>query len=92
MEGEPAFEGSVGLECSGCGTNIIVLPSKLFKAIGDLSGVEGEAQFAEVVIGDVAKTGDRLTIADVEGAYTCPVCGDRGQLPPADELRRLAGN
>jgi hypothetical protein len=89
LTSEAPFEGSVGLWCPGCGTNVIVLPARLFKVVGDWSGIEGEAQFAEVVIGDEAKTGARLTIADVDGAYTCTVCGDRGQLPPADELRRL---
>jgi hypothetical protein len=40
----------------------------------------------------VGKTGDRLVIADVDRFYTCPVCGQGGPLPPADELRRLAKN
>jgi hypothetical protein len=37
-----------------------------------------------------AETGDSLAIADVDGGYTCPVCEEPGELPPADELRRLA--
>jgi predicted RNA-binding Zn-ribbon protein involved in translation (DUF1610 family) len=90
VESEAAFEGSVGLECPGCGTNIIVMPARLYTAIGDLSGVEGELQFGEVVRRKKAETGDSLAVADVDGAYTCPVCGRRGQLPPADKLRRLA--
>jgi hypothetical protein len=58
VESEAAFEGSVGLECPGCGTNIIVMPARLYTAIGDLSGVEGELQFGEVVRRKKAETGD----------------------------------
>ncbi len=87
---DEAFEGNVRLECPGCGTNIIVMPSRLYTAIGDLSGIEGEAQFSEVVRRKKAETGDSLAVADVDGAYACPVCGKPGKLPPADELRRLA--
>lgn len=83
------MEGNVRLECPGCGTDIIVMPSELFTAVGDLAGIEGELQFSEVVSDKEALTGDRLAVADVDRAYTCPVCGDHGQLPPEDKLRRL---
>jgi hypothetical protein len=86
---DEAFKGSVRLECPGCGTNIIVMPSRVYKAIGDQWGIEGEVGFREKLKSDKAQTGDRLTVADVDGAYTCPVCRKRGQLPPPDELRRL---
>jgi hypothetical protein len=81
---------NVGVTCPDCGTRIIVMPPDLFKAIGALSGVEGELQYQEVISEKKAKTGARLTHADVDGAYTCPACEQPGQLPPADELRRLA--
>jgi hypothetical protein len=38
------------------------------------------------VAGEEAKTGDRLAVADVDRVYTCPECGKRGRLPPAEEL------
>jgi predicted RNA-binding Zn-ribbon protein involved in translation (DUF1610 family) len=81
---------NVGVQCPRCGTNFIVMPTELYKAIGDLWGPEGEVGFREQLKTDKAKTGDRLTVADAERAYTCPECGERGQLPPEDELRRLA--
>jgi hypothetical protein len=68
------------VECPGCGTNFTVMPSDLYKTIGDQWGIEGEL------------TGDRLAVADVDLFYTCPDCGERGQLPPEDELQRLAEN
>jgi hypothetical protein len=83
------YPKSVGVPCSRCGTKLIVLPGTLYKAIGDLGGVEAELQFAEVTVGDTAKTGAVLTVADVHGGYTCPNCQERGQLPPDDELYRL---
>jgi len=84
------YSRSVGVGCSRCHTQLIVLPGTLYKAVGALGGgVEAELQFAEVVVGDTAKTGDVLTIADVHGGYTCPTCEERGQLPPDDELYRL---
>jgi hypothetical protein len=79
-------DGNVRLQCPSCDTYIIVMPSELYTAVGDLAGIEGEVQFSEVVKGDKALTGDRLAVADVDRSYTCPVCGDRGQLPPEDEL------
>jgi predicted RNA-binding Zn-ribbon protein involved in translation (DUF1610 family) len=88
-EDEP-FKGSVGVECPHCGTNIIVMPSRIYTAIADQWGIEGEVGFREKLKSDKAQTGDRLAVADVDGAYTCPECGRPGQLPPADELRRLA--
>jgi hypothetical protein len=33
---------NVRLECPGCGTNIIVMPPEIYKAIGDLKGIESE--------------------------------------------------
>jgi hypothetical protein len=83
------YPKSVGVPCSRCATQLIVLPGTLYNAIGDLGGVEAELQFAEVVVGNSAKTGDVLTIGDVHGGYTCPNCQERGQLPPEDELYRL---
>jgi hypothetical protein len=83
------YPKSVGVECAACATELVVLPATLFKAIGDLSGVDGELQLAEVVVGDTTKTGSTLTIADVDGGYTCPKCGERGQLPSDEELYRL---
>jgi hypothetical protein len=83
------YSKSVGVSCSRCGTQLIVLPGTLYKAIGDLGGVEAELEFAEVVVGNSAKTGDVLTIGDVHGGYTCPNCEARGQLPSDDELYRL---
>jgi hypothetical protein len=59
------------------------MPSELYKAIGDQWGLEGEFGFREKLEDDKAQTGDRLAVADVE-------CGERGQLPPEEELRRLA--
>jgi hypothetical protein len=53
-------------------------------------GLEGEVGFREKLKHDKALTGDRLTVADVDRFYTCPECGERGQLPPEDELRRHA--
>ena len=90
MTEDEAFGGSVGVECPGCGTNIIVMASRVYAAIGDLSGIEGELRFREVMRTKKAETGARLTVADVDGAHTCPVCEKPGQLPPPDELRRLA--
>ena len=81
---------NVRFECPGCGTNIIVLPSHLFAAVGNVSGVEVELQFREAMTRKKAETGDRLAVADVDRAYACPECGKRGELPPEDELRRLA--
>jgi hypothetical protein len=83
------YPKSVGVPCSRCGTHLIVLPGTLYKTVGDLGGVEAELQFAEVVVGDSAKTGDVLTIGDVHGGYMCPKCEEHGQLPPDDELYRL---
>jgi hypothetical protein len=83
------YPTSVGVRCSRCDTQLIVLHATLYKAVGDWGGVEAELQFAEVVVGDTAKTRDVLTIADVHGGYTCPTCEERGQLPPDDELCRL---
>jgi hypothetical protein len=83
------YPRSVGVRCSRCDTQLIVLPGALYKTVGDWGGVEAELQFAEVVVGDTANTGDVLTIADVHGGYTCPTCEERGQLPPDDELYRL---
>jgi hypothetical protein len=69
--------------------NTVLTPFTLYKTVGDWGGVEADLQFAEVVVGDTANTGDVLTIADVHGGYTCPTCEERGQLPPDDELYRL---
>jgi DNA-directed RNA polymerase subunit RPC12/RpoP len=87
-----AFSGSVGVQCLECGTKIIVLPAALYEAIGNAfsGGIDTELQFLEQIKGDKAKTGDRLAIADVDGRYSCPECGHQEQLPPEDELRRLA--
>jgi predicted RNA-binding Zn-ribbon protein involved in translation (DUF1610 family) len=81
---------TVGVLCPSCGTNIIVMPAQLSKAVGDWGGTEVELQFLEQIKTDKAKTGDRLAIADVARRYTCPECGHDEQLPPEDELRRLA--
>jgi DNA-directed RNA polymerase subunit RPC12/RpoP len=78
------------VKCPRCNVNFIVMPSELYKAVGDLGGIEGEVQFREQLKVDKAKTGDRLAVADVDRFYACPECGERGQLPPEDELRRLA--
>jgi predicted RNA-binding Zn-ribbon protein involved in translation (DUF1610 family) len=80
---------NVRVECPGCGTNFIVMPSRFYKTIGDQFGLE-EVGFREKLKNDKAQTGDRLTVADVDRFYTCPECGERGQLPPEDELARLA--
>ena len=88
QDDEPTL--TVGVQCPNCRTHIIVLPAKLYKAIGDLQGAEGELQFLEHIKTDKAKTGHRLAIADVDGRYTCPECDHPGQLPPEDELRHLA--
>jgi hypothetical protein len=66
------------------------MPAQLSKAIGDLSGIEKELQFLEQFKHDKAKTGDRLAVADVDRRYSCPECCHIEQLPPEDELRRLA--
>jgi hypothetical protein len=38
----------------------------------------------------VAATGERPAVVDVDGVFTCPVCGARCKLPPEDEIRRMA--
>jgi hypothetical protein len=81
---------NVGVTCPECGTSTIVLPSSLYTAVGNLTGIEGELQFHDVTNSMVAETGHRLTVADVDRGYACPVCGKRGELPSEDELRRLA--
>jgi predicted RNA-binding Zn-ribbon protein involved in translation (DUF1610 family) len=78
----------VRLNCDNCSTFVIVLPGKVMEAIGALGGIESELQFVEFLKDDKAKTGDRLAVADVNGQFTCPVCGVRRQLPPEDEIRR----
>jgi hypothetical protein len=70
---------------------LLVMRTEMYKAVGDLWGIEGEVGFREKVkTGRDAETGNRLAVADVDRFYTCPECGERGQLPPEDELRRLA--
>jgi predicted RNA-binding Zn-ribbon protein involved in translation (DUF1610 family) len=81
---------NVGVTCPECGTDFIVMPTELYKAIGDIGGIEGEVGFREQLKTDKAMTGDRLTVADVDRFYVCPECGERGQLPSEDELRRIA--
>ena len=76
------MDGNVRVQCPGCGTNIVVMPPRVFKAIGDLWGIEGEVGFREKLATDRAQTGDRLAVADSERAYSCPECGERGTLPP----------
>lgn len=80
------------VECPRCGINFTVMPSDLYKTISDQWGIEGEVGFREKLKEDKALTGDRLAVADVDRFYTCPECGERGQLPPEDELKRLAEN
>jgi hypothetical protein len=63
---------NVRVECPGCGTNFIVMPSRFYKTIGDQFGLEGEVGFREKLKNDKAQTGDRLTVADVDRFYTCP--------------------
>jgi hypothetical protein len=81
---------NVRLECDGCGTDLIVLPPEMFRAVGARLGLEAELQLSQVTETLEAETGDRLAIADVDRFYRCPVCGDAGQLPTEDDLRRLA--
>jgi len=81
---------NVGVKCPKCSTDFIVMPAELYKAVGDIPGLEGEVQFLEQLKTDKAMTGHRLTVADADRSYACPECGERGQVPPEDELRRLA--
>jgi hypothetical protein len=67
------------------------MPSELYKAIGDQWGLEGEVGFGEKLKDDKAQTLNRLAVADPSTASTpIPSAGERGQLPPEDEPRRLA--
>lgn len=75
---------NVGIECPGCHTKFIVMPSDLWKAIGDQWGPEGEVQFEEWLRAEEAKTGDRLAVAGADRGYACPECGTRGVLPSDD--------
>ena len=69
---------NVGVTCPVCRTNFIVMPTELYRAIGDQWGLEGEVGFREKLKHDKALTGDRLAVADVDRFYTCPECGERG--------------
>jgi hypothetical protein len=62
----------------------------VLEAIGNLKGPEAELSFLDQLATAEAQTGDRLAVLDVERSYACPECGEPGQLPPEDELRRLA--
>jgi predicted RNA-binding Zn-ribbon protein involved in translation (DUF1610 family) len=77
---------NVRVQCPTCRTWIVVMPPHVFEAVGDLWGIEGELGFREKIAGDTAQTGDRLAVADMDGRYDCPKCGNPGRLPPMDEL------
>jgi predicted RNA-binding Zn-ribbon protein involved in translation (DUF1610 family) len=82
------MEGNVRLQCPECRTWMIVMPSEIYEAVGNISGIEGEVQFLQQLKDDTAQTGDRLAVADATRSYVCPVCSHQGQLPPAAELAR----
>ena len=81
------MEGTVRLVCPRCDTSMIVMSPEVYGAIGGLfGGLEAETEFKAWLADQKARTGDRLAVADVERVYTCPECGQRGQLPPSEEL------
>jgi hypothetical protein len=79
------MEANVRVKCE-CGTGIVVMPPEVFKAIEQGFGQESEIDFSKRLAKDEAQTGDRLAIWDAKRVYTCPECGRRGQIPPAEEL------
>jgi hypothetical protein len=63
----------------------------MYKAVGDLWGIEGEVGFREKVKTDETQRPGTGSPSPTSTASTpAPECGERGQLPPEDEPRRLA--
>ena len=60
--------------CSGCETQLVVIEHALAHAIPDEA--RAEAIRAVVTIG----RGEQLVVADADGAFVCPVCGQSGRL------------
>jgi hypothetical protein len=76
------MDETVSVKCE-CGTEIIVLPPKVYEAMGDsFGGLEAELAYREALKSDTALTGARLTIRDPEGVFYCPECGRVDQIPP----------
>ena len=80
----------LGVTCPACGTKLVIVRPDVLEAVGNLKGPEAELSFIDQLATAEAQTGDRLAVLDAERGYACPECGERGQLPPEDELRRLA--
>jgi hypothetical protein len=73
---------SVGVTCVGCGTDLLVMPTELYRAILDtLGSVEAEADFTLHAAPETPAIGARLAIADTERRYACPGCGRHERLP-----------
>jgi len=69
----------VGVSCSACGVQVLVIPAAMRDEIHEDLRDEVEAHVAGILTAD----GKRLVIADETGHFTCPVCRARGEAPPA---------
>ena len=70
----------VGVTCSACGVQVMIIPSEMRQEINEGMVDEVEAHVAGLKTSD----GKRLVIADDTGHFTCPVCGTRDSAPPID--------
>jgi predicted RNA-binding Zn-ribbon protein involved in translation (DUF1610 family) len=61
-------------QCGNCGTDLVVIEHALAYAIPDEA--RAEAMRAVMTIGRE----EQLVIADEDGTFACPVCGQSGRL------------
>ena len=81
MEIDPTGEVIVR-DVHGCGVIVVVYPPALYRLIAALSGaVEAEAQAAARISELRDADGSRYAVADADGDYTCPDCGQGGHVP-----------
>jgi hypothetical protein len=67
----------VHLDCGSCGQRVVVMPPILFAFIPEHAEVEAARQIA----GLTSDEGERFAVADGEGSFTCPRCGQQWRLP-----------
>jgi hypothetical protein len=93
---ESGVSVNVRVTCPGCATNFIVMRTEMYKAVGDLWGIEGEVGFREKVktdetqrpgTGSPSPTSTASTPAPSVGSVGS--CRRRRTAPPGRGARRL---
>ena len=77
---------NVGVSCTRCETLLVVMPPETYKDVDEAFAPESELEFTAHIATSQTETGNRLSVADINGRYRCPACGTIGQLPPPEEF------